>query len=347
MTPPRPWRWCESILTAGVDTRSRTHLIQRLVYAELGSARQARYHRVVGEALEDDRPGPPGLPGERAGPSLGERHQDRRSREGDRLLQAGGGRGVGWAGSRRRACGITTQALDLLDRLDEPDKNLPVGPPSSVWAQRSANVATRNSGGPWWGRHGWRRRSGTRTVVAAALLANTRGTFEHRGSQLDGEKVAILAPAAAEQLPEHPTRDPALLLAFLQCSELTVGEPTRAAPTPRRRGSLAIAEANQEDAVTVLGAQPRPGSLGGAGPSLAASVERTTSVTRTCPVVSVTRHFCVPQPVVVATAPAARAMSRRWTVVSPSPNHLWQRLDQPFMVWVETLQRSDAVAHRW
>ena len=169
--------------------------------------------------------------------------------------------------------------------------------------------------------------------LVAAALANDRGTFS-TVSQLDDEKVAILE-LAIEQLPEND-RDRALLLALL-CSELTVGSPLE-----QRQGlaeeALAIAEAHGDDAVTVLVLNHLQIPL--AVPPLLA-----TSVARSSRALELARR--VGDPALLRAAASGRRysagcegdideMDRCFEITKP----LVERLDQPFMVWVESLQRS-------
>ena len=306
-------------------------LIQRLVYEELGSARQTRYHRVIGEALET-------LAGARSGYRVSElaRHWVNATKTVDIVKaieysrQAADAALAGLAPDA--ALGYYKQALDLHQRLDEPDKSLELDLTIGLGtAQRQCGDAQFRQTLIGAARMAEALEDTDRLVAAA--LANTRGTSSTAG-ELDSEKVAIL-DSAAERLPEqHINR--ALLLA-LQCSELTVGSPLE----QRQRlaeEALAIAEDHQEDAVTawVLNHVQVPLAV---PPLLAASVERTTR--------SLELALRVGDPALLRASASCRRysagcegdveeMDRCFQITQP----LVERLNQPFMVWVETLQRS-------
>jgi class 3 adenylate cyclase len=306
-------------------------LIQRLVYEDLGSARQARYHRVVGEALET-------IGGARPGYRVSElaRHWVNATKTVDLVKAIDYSRlaaDAALAGlAPDAALGYYTQALDLLARLDEPDTSLTLDLTIGLGtAQRQCGDAQFRQ--TLVGAARMAEALGDTDRLVAAALANTRGTVSTAGD-LDGEKVAIL-DSAAKQLPERH-RNRALLLA-LQCAELTVGSPLE----ERQRlaeEALAIAEANQEDTVTawVLNHLQVPLAV----PALLAS-----SVARTTRSLELAQR--VGDPALLRASASCRRysagcegdveeMDRCFAITQP----LVERLDQPFMVWVETLQRS-------
>ncbi len=169
--------------------------------------------------------------------------------------------------------------------------------------------------------------------LVAAALANDQGTFS-TVSQLDHQKVAILE-LAIEHLPKND-RNRALLLA-LQCSELTVGSPLEQRQELAEE-ALAIAEAHGDDAVTTLVLNHLQIPL--AVPPLLA-----TSVARSSKALELARR--VGDPALLRASASSRRysagcegdideMDRCFDITKP----LVEQLDQPFMVWVESLQRS-------
>ena len=157
----------------GGSTPSRHPLIQHLVYEELGSARQARYHRVIGEALET-------LGGERPGFRVSElaRHWVNATKMVDLLKaidyskQAADAALAGLAPDD--AVGYYTQALDLYERLDDTDQTLQIDLTIGLGtAQRqSGDVQFRQT---LVGQREWRRPSGTSTVSSRQRWPTTEG----------------------------------------------------------------------------------------------------------------------------------------------------------------------------
>ena len=306
-------------------------LIQHLVYEELGSARQARYHRVIGEALE-------ALGGERPGFRVSElaRHWVNATKMVDLLKaidyskQAADAALAGLAPDD--AVGYYTQALDLYERLDDPDQTLQIDLTIGLGtAQRqSGDVQFRQT---LVGAARMAEALGDIDRLVAAALANDRGTFS-TVSQLDHEKVAILE-LAIEHLHEND-RNRALLLAVL-CSELTVGSPLE----ERQRlaeEALAIAETQGDDAVTALVLNHIQVPLA-VPPLLATSVARTSRALELA--------LRIGDPALLRASASGRRysagcegnideMDRCFEITKP----LVERLNQPFMVWVESLQRS-------
>jgi class 3 adenylate cyclase len=309
-----------------------THpLIQRLVYEGLGSARQGRYHRVIGEALE----------------ALGSDHRGYRASDLARhwvnatkmvdlvkainySKQAADAALAGLAPDD--AVGYYTQALDLHDRLDEPDRLLEVDLTIGLGtAQRqSGDVRFRQT---LVGAAHQAEALGDIDRLVAAALANDRGTFS-TVSQLDHEKVAILELAIA-RLPEND-RKRALLLALL-CSELTVGSPLE-----QRQGlaaeALDMAEAHGDNAVTVVVLNHVQIPLA-VPPLLATSVARSTRALELAQRVgdpALLRASASGRRYSAACEGDVDEMDRCFEITKP----LVEQLDQPFMVWVESLQRS-------
>ena len=309
-----------------------THpLIQHLIYDGLGSARQSRYHRVIGEALEalgDDRPG--FRVNELA------RHWVKATKTVDLVKaidyskQAADAALAGLAPAD--AMGYYTQALELQERLDENDQSLRVDLNIGLGtAQRqSGDVRFRQT---LVAAARMAEALGDIDRLVAAALANDRGTFS-TVSQLDHEKVAILELGIVHLPKNDPNR--ALLLA-LQCSELTVGSPLE-----QRQGlaekALAIAEAHGDDTVTTLVLNHVQIPLA-VPPLLATSVARSTRALELAGRVG--------DPALIRASASSRRysaacegdideMDRCFDITKP----LVEQLDQPFMVWVESLQRS-------
>lgn len=309
-----------------------THpLIQHVISDGLGPARQARYHRVIGEALE-------ALGSDRPGYRVGElaRHWVNATKMVDLVKaidysrQAADAALAGLAPGD--ALGYYVQALDLSQRLDKPDQSLEVDLTIGLGtAQRqSGDVQFRKTlvGAA----HMAAAIEDTGRLVAAAL-ANDRGTFS-TVSQLDNEKVAILELAIARLPASDPRR--ALLLA-LQCSELTVGSPLEQRQNLADE-ALAIAEAHGDDAITAMVLNHIQIPL--AVPPLVAS-----SVARSSRALELARH--VGDPALLRSSASGRRysagcvgdideMDRCFEITRP----LVEQLDQPFMVWVESLQAS-------
>ena len=309
-----------------------THpLIQHLVYEALGSARQARYHRVIGEALEalgDDRPG--------FRVSELARHWVNATKVVDLVKAIGYSKQAADAAlaglAPDDAVAYYTQALDLQDRLDEPDQSLQVDLTIGLGtAQRqSGDVRFRQT---LVGAARMAEALGDTDRLVAAALANDRGT-PSTVSQLDHEKVAILE-LAIEHLPKND-QNRALLLA-LQCSELTVGSPLEQRQHLAEE-ALAIAEAHGDDAVTTL-------VLNHVQIPLAVPPLLATSVARSSKALELARR--VGDPALLRASASGRRysagcegdideMDRCFDITKP----LVEQLDQPFMVWVESLQRA-------
>ena len=306
-------------------------LIQHLVYEELGPARQARFHRIIGEALE-------GLCGDKPGHRAGElaRHWVNATKVVDLVKAIDYSRQAAdvalAALAPDDALGYYTQALDLLERLDDPD------PLRELDLMIGLGTAQRQTGDARFretlvGAARLAESIGETARLVVAAVANDRGTFSTIG-QLDQEKVEILEHAI-ELTPERD-RDRALLLALL-CSELTVGSPLE------RRAQLAeeaiaIAEAGNDSAViiSVLNHLQIPLAV---PPLLPASWERSARCLELAERLG--------DPVLLRAAASGRRysagcrgdvaeMDRCFEITQP----LVERLDQPFMVWVETLQRG-------
>ena len=309
-----------------------THpLIQHVISDGLGSARQARYHRVIGEALER-------LGSDRPGYRVDElaRHWVNATKMVDLVKaidysrQAADTALAGLAPDD--ALGYYDQALELYERLDEPDRSLEVDLTIGLGTAQRQGGDVRFRQTLVGAAHLADALGDTDRLVAAAL-ANDRGTFS-TVSQLDHEKVAILGLAIARL----PARDPrrALLLG-LECSELTVGSPLEQRQSLAEE-ALAVAEAHGDDAITAM-------VLNHVQIPLAVPPLLATSDARSSRALELARRVGDPA-LLRASASGHRysagclgdidEMDRCFEITRP----LVAQLNQPFMVWVEALQGS-------
>ena len=316
----------------GNSKYSFTHpLVQHLVYEGLGPARRARFHRIVGQAIE-------ALYGDRSADRAGAlaRHWLNATKVVDLAKAIDYSRQAGdvalSALAPDDALAYYLQALDLLMRLDHPD------PQQELDLKIGLGTAQRQTGDASFretliGVARMAESVGDTPRLVRAALANDRGTFSTVG-QLDEEKVAILEHA----IKRTPARDldRASLLALL-CSELTIGSPLE------RRMELAdeaisIAEYHGDPAVIVSVLNHVQIPLG-VPPLLQPSLDRTAR--------SLELAQRVGDPVLLRVAVSARRysagcngdiaeMDRCFELSRP----LVEQLDQPFMVWVESLQRA-------
>ena len=190
--------------TEGASRYSFVHpLIQHLVYEGLGPARQARFHRIIGEALE-------ALYGDKPGHRAGElaRHWVNATKVVDLVKAIDYSRQAADAAlaalAPDDALGYYTQALDLLERLDDPD------PVRELDLMIGLGTAQRQIGEARFretlvGAAHLAGSIGEKARLVVAAVANDRGTFSTVG-QLDQEKVDILEHAIA--LSPEPDRDP-------------------------------------------------------------------------------------------------------------------------------------------
>ncbi len=309
-----------------------THaLIQHTLYQDLGPTRRARAHRIVAEALEE-------LYGDRPGARVGElaRHwvaaiqPVELTKAISYSRQAGDAALAGLAPAD--ALRYYSQALDLY--VQSPDSD----PVLELDLLIGLGTAKRQTGDATFRDtllEACRRSielADTERLVAA-ILANDRGTFS-TVSAIDVEKIEVLE-TALEQLPtDHPDR--ALILATL-CSERTIGS-----SLDRRQAlaneALSIAERSGDDAVVVrvLNHVQVPLavphlldlSLHRAADALARA-ERVGDPVLLCSSAS-GRRF------VAACAGDIDEMDRCLEIKRP----LVEKLDQPFLNWVHTLQRA-------
>ncbi|MCU0270776.1 MAG: AAA family ATPase, partial [Acidimicrobiales bacterium] len=219
-------------------------LIQHTLYDDLGPNRRARAHRRLAESLEQ-------LCGGRPGPRVGElaRHWTAATQPIDIDRAIAYSRQAGDAALASLAPGDAlryyTQAVELLDRVDDPDPALGIdlaigvgtaqhltGDPAS--RETLLDAARRAA-----------ERGDTDRLVAAAL-ANDRGWTTAMGA-IDTEKIDVLQTCLDRLPPGHPDR--ALVLASL-CAEVM-----QTAPLEHRRAladeAIAIAESSRDDAVIV------------------------------------------------------------------------------------------------
>jgi DNA-binding SARP family transcriptional activator len=315
------------------DTPGRfsfTHaLIQHTLYQDLGPTRRARAHRRVAEALEE-------LCGEHPGPRVGElaRHFVAAIQPVDVSKAISYSRQAGDAAltalAPADALRYYTQALELTTQKADSDPvielDLLIGLGT---AQRQTGDATFRDTLL----RACRRATeldDTDHLVAAAL-ANNRGTNSTVGA-VDVEKIETLEEAL-DRLPSGHA-DRALVLATL-CSELTIG-----GSLDRRQSlaseAVAIAEQNGDNPTVV-----RVHNL--IGLPLAVPQLLQLSLARTSD--SLRRAEQIGDPVMLCTAASGRRyiaacdgdieeMDRCLEIKRP----LVERLDQPFLNWVHTLQ---------
>ena len=291
----------------GKSKYSFTHpLVQHLVYEGLGPPRQARFHRIVGQAIE-------ALYGDRSADRVGAsaRHWLNATKVVDLAKAIDYSRQAGdvalSALAPDDALAYYLQALDLLKRLDHPD------PQRELDLKIGLGTAQRQTGNASFretliGVARMAESVGDTPRLVRAALANDRGAFSTVG-QLDEEKVAILEHAI-EQIAARDL-DRASLLALL-CSELTIGSPLE-----RRMEladeAIAIAEYHGDPAVIVSVLNHVQIPLG-VPPLLQPSLDRTARSLELAQRVGdpvLLRAASVPG----ATALAATGTSRRWTVV--------------------------------
>jgi class 3 adenylate cyclase len=306
-------------------------LIQHTLYEDLGPTRRAHAHRQVAEALEE-------LCGDRPGTRVGElaRHWFSATQPVDLKKaieysrQAADAALIGLA--PEEALRYYSQALDICSRVDDPDEEL------GLDLRIGLGTAQRQTGDPGFRDtllHAARRAIaiGDTDRLVAATLANDRGTFSTVDT-IDAEKVEVLE-IALDRLPaQRPER--ALLLAML-CSEQTIGS-----PLDRRKGladeAIAVAEKSGDDVtiVRVLNHVTLPLAV----PSLLRwSLARTSD--------ALVRAQRIGDPLLLCSAASGRRftaacsgdiveMDRCFEIKSP----LVEQLDQPFLTWVHTLQRT-------
>jgi tetratricopeptide (TPR) repeat protein len=309
---------------------SFTHaLIQHTLYEDLGPTRRARAHRRVAEALED-------LGGEHPGTRVGElaRHFVAAIQPIDVTKAISYSRQAGDAAltalAPADALRYYTQALELTSQGGDVDPVLELDLLIGLGtAQRQTGDATfRNT----------LLRASRRAMelddtdhLVAAALANNRGTNSTVGA-VDVEKIEMLEEALGRVPSGHADR--ALILATL-CSELTIG-----GSLDRRQSlaseALAIAE-QSGDNPTVVRVHNLIGLPLAVPQLLQQSLARTSDALR--------RAEQVGDPVMLCTAASGRRyiaacngdieeMDRCLEIKRP----LVERLDQPFLHWVHTLQ---------
>ena len=219
-------------------------LIQRSLYEELGPTRRARVHRRVGEALEQ-------LCGLSPGPRVGElaHHWFYGRQPGDQTKALDYSRQAADAALQALAPGDAlrhyTQALDLYDEVDDPDRAL------GIDLRIGVGIAQRQTGDPAFretllgASHQAADIGDTKRLVIAAL-ANNRGWYS-AGGVLDADRIDVLEMALDRLSTED--RDRPLVLATL-CSELAIGTPLE-----RRRAladeALTLAVTSGDDAIIV------------------------------------------------------------------------------------------------
>jgi DNA-binding SARP family transcriptional activator len=315
------------------DTPGRfsfTHaLIQHTLYEDLGPTRRARAHRRVAEALEE-------LWGEHPGTRVGElaRHFVAAIQPVDIFKAISYSRQAGDAAltalAPADALRYYTQALELTSQRADSDPVLELDLLIGLGtAQRQTGDATFRDTLL----HACRRAielDDTDHLVAAAL-ANDRGSTSTMGA-VDVEKIEILEKALDRLPSAHADR--ALILATL-CSELTI-----VGSLDRRKSlageALAIAEQNGDNP-TVVQVHNLIGLPLAVPHLLQLSLAHTSDALR--------RAEQVGDPVMLCTAASGRRyvaacdgdieeMDRCFEIKRP----LVERLDQPFLNWVHTLQ---------
>jgi len=306
-------------------------LIQHTLYQDLGPTRGARAHRQVAEALED-------LYGSRPGARVSElaRHWVAAVQTIDFSKAITYSRQAGDAALRALAPADAlrhyTQALDLYAESADSDLVLELDLLIGI------GTAKRQTGDPTF-RETLLRASHQAADLAdtdrlvTAVLANDRGTFSGV-SAIDGEKVEMLEMALDRLSADHADR--ALVLAAL-CSELTIGS-----PLARRQAlaheALAIAEHSGDDAIVVR-------VLNHVQLPLAVPHLVHLSLVRSSDALS--RAERLGDPLLLCTAASGRRfiaacagdideMDRCLEIKRP----LVEQLDQPFLNWVHTLQRT-------
>ena len=305
-------------------------LIQHTLYEDLGPTRRARAHREVAESLED-------LCGDRPGSRVGElaRHWFNATQVVDLDKAIDYSRQAGDAAltdlAPDDALRYYSQALGIYAQIGDPNEEL------GIDLGIGLGTAQRQTGDP-----GFRdtllaaaRRAadlGDTDRLVAATLANDRGTFSTVDA-IDSEKIELVELALTRVSTEHPDR--ALLLAIL-CSELTIGSPLE-----RRKAlaeeAMALAENYGDDATVVRVANHI--SLPLAVPHLLElSLARTSD--------ALARAERVGDPLLLCTAASGRRFTAACAGDIEEMDHcfevkgpLVERLDQPFLNWVHTLQR--------
>ncbi len=306
-------------------------LIQHTLYEDLGPTRRARAHREVAESLED-------LCGDRPGVRVGElaRHWFNATQAVDLNKAVDYSRQAGDAAltdlAPDDALRYYTQALDVYEQVGDPNRQL------GIDLGIGLGTAQRQTGDP-----GFRdtllaaaqraAELGDTGRLVAAILANDRGTFSTVDS-IDSEKIEMVELALARISTDHPDR--ALLLSIL-CSELTIGSPLERREALAEE-AMAHAERYGDDATIVRVVNHI--SLPLAVPHLLeASLARTAD--------ALARAERVGDPLLLCTAASGRRftaacagdieeMDRCFAIKGP----LVDRLDQPFLHWVHTLQRA-------
>ena len=309
-----------------------THsLIQHTLYQNLGPTRRSRAHRQVAEALED-------LCGDRPGARVGElaRHWVAAVQPIELaravMYSHKAGEAALSALAPADALRYFSQALDLLAQSVQPD------PVLGLDLLIGLGTAKRQTGDPTFRDtllEASRRavELGDTDRLVAAALANDRGTFS-TVSRVDAPKVEVLE-TALERLPDdHPDR--ALVLAIL-CTELTIG-----IPLDRR---LAVAE----EAVTIAGQTGDDAVmarvLNHVLLPLAVPHLLELSLARSTDALACAER--VGDPVLLCAATSGR----RFTAACAGDveemdrcleikRQLVEELDQPFLNWVHTLQRT-------
>ena len=229
-----------------------------------------------------------------------------------------------------QALGYYTQALGIYAQVSDPNEEL------GIDLGIGLGTAQRQTGDPSFRvtlLAAARRAAdlGDTERLVAAALANDRGTFTV--DAVDGEKIELVELALARVPIDHPDR--ALLLAIL-CTELTVGSPLERREALARE-ALAHAEQYGDDATFVRVANHITIPLS-VPHLLDSSVVRTTD--------ALARAERVGDPLLLCTAASGRRftaacvgdveeMDRCFEIKCP----LVERLDQPFLNWVHTLQQ--------
>ena len=306
-------------------------LIQHTLYEDLGPTRRARAHRVVAEELEE-------LCGGNPGRRVGElaRHWFNATQPVDLDKAIEYSRQAADAAldslAPDDALRYYARALDLYAQVDRPEVELGLDlgiglgtaqrqTGDSAFRDTLLKVARQAA------------EAGDDALLVAAVLANDRGTFSTIDA-IDTEKLSVVELALDRVPVEHPHR--ALLLAIL-CSELTIGS------SIERRQALAdeaIADAIKwgDDAtvVRVLCHLLIPLAV---PPLLESSLARSAE--------ALARAERVGDPLLLCTAASGRRfmaacagdiaeMDRCFNIKEP----LVEQLNQPFLNWVHTLQRT-------
>ena len=311
---------------------SFTHaLIQRSLYEDMRPTRRANAHRSVAEALED-------LCGAQPGPRIGElaHHWCQATEPVDLHKAIEFSRLAGDAAlsglAPDDAVTYYSQAIELCERAPDTDSEVVLDLAIGL------GIAQRQAGNPAFrttlleaARRAADLGDGSRLVAAA--VANDRGTFSTVDS-VDSEKMEVLEQALAQV--GSADADRAQLLAIL-CSESTVSTPLEHRMHLAEE-AIAVARATNDDAtiVRVLNHVLLPLAV---PPLIDRVVEWSTE--------ALDRAARLNDPLLLCAAASGRRymaacagdveeMDRCFAIKEP----LVAQLDQPFLLWVDTLQRG-------